>query len=478
MTTLNDARIYPKLPPVAGPSLIAAPALLLALAAAPITDSELRVELDRLVPAVVAARGLPFRGALPARAMTRSGMQAAIEASVGAGAAEPSVGREAAILRRLGVVSTATDYGALLVQSYAPVTTPAPFYDIAARRLLVPDFLPLADQRLLLAHEIAHALADQRFGLRRALGLAADGRRLLDGDAQRARAALIEGDATLAALSTIDPRETFLGPSALGTLLERMRVAPTPGLPPWLAALSRFVHIDGFRFTARVRARQPWSAVDALWADPPASSEQLLHPESYDACDEPVAIPVDTFPALPGLGPPKESDVLGELVVRTWLTGAVSPELAARAAAGWGGDRAVLYAPPRATTAQAGAADGGTPGGDTEEARPLLWLTVWDDPADAADFIQAAAPALARLVHVRLPDNLAPDRIVLATGQETTSALVRRGNRVALLLGVPAAALGAAEAIVDPDARRPRGGRPRRAAPAGCPRRDPAAAPR
>ena len=40
-----------------------------------------------------------------------------------------------------------------------------------------------------------------------------------------------------------------------------------------------------------VRARQPWSAVDALWRDPPASSEQVLHREKYDACEAPIAVP-------------------------------------------------------------------------------------------------------------------------------------------------------------------------------------------
>ncbi len=458
---------------MAGHSLIAARALLFALAAAPVTDAAVRAEVDRLVPAVAAARGLPYRGTLPARAMTRAALGAAIEAAVGAGAADRGLGREAELLRRLGLVPAGTDYGALLLRSYAPAAVPAPFYDVGPKRLLVPDFVPLADQRLLLAHEIAHAVADQRFGLRRQLGLAADGSRLYDGDAQRARAALIEGDASLAALATIDPRETFLGASALGTLVERMRAAPTPGLPRWLAELSRFVHVDGFLAVARVRARQPWSAVDAMWADPPASTEQVLHPEAYDACDNPIPIFDDAFPSLPGFGRPVGSDVLGELVVRTWLATAVPAERAERAAAGWGGDRAALYrASPTAPDA-----------GVTPEP-PLLWLTLWDDAAEAADFAQAAAVTLARQAHLPPPEGVS-DRIIFATPPGMNSALIRRADAVALLFGVPDLALGAAERLAENlagdgggKAKRPRGDRPRRAAPAGCPRRDRAAAPR
>ena len=84
-----------------------------------------------------------------------------------------------------------------------------------------------------------------------------------------------------------------------------------------------------------MRARQPWSAVDALWRDPPASSEQVLHREKYDACEAPIAVPDTVFPALPGFDGPKATDVLGELVVRAWLSTALPPEIAGRAAAGW-----------------------------------------------------------------------------------------------------------------------------------------------
>jgi hypothetical protein len=480
--SLNDEGIYRKLPPVAGPPVIAARALLLALALSQSTD--LGTEVARLVAATSAARRLPYRGTLPAKAMPRAEMRAAIDAAVRAGGNDPAVAREGEILRRLGLLpgpdSDKGDdgYAALLGRSYG-AATPAPFYDVAAGRLLIPDFVPLADQRLLLAHEIAHAITDQRFGLRRALGLSVDGRRLLGGDAQRARVALVEGDATLAALATIDARETFLGPSALAALLDRMRAATAPGLPPWLATLSRFVHADGLRFTAAVRAGSPWSAVDALWADPPGSTEQVLHPDSYYACDEPIPIGEDAFPSLPGFGRPTGTDVLGELGVRAWLETAVPPELAARAATGWGGDRVAIY------TRAAARVDGGA-----DAPAPLLWLTVWDDSAEAADFAEAARAALAATVHA--PEVFDAAHAVFSTGSGTSAAMVRRAEAVAVLLDVPDEVLATAEQIVgagrgrtgatkragDATGARPRGNRPRPAAPPGCPRRDRATAPR
>ena len=376
------------------------------------------------------------------------------------------------------------DYAALLSRSYAAAApTPAPFYDVAAGRLLVPDFVPLAEQRLLLAHEIAHAIADQRFGLRRAMGLGLDGRRLLDGDAQRARAALIEGDATLTALTTIDPRETFLGPNALATLLERMRAAPTPGLPLWLATLSRFVHADGLRFAAAARAGSPWSAVDALWTDPPASTEQVLHPESYYACDEPLPIAEDVFPTLPDFGRPTASDVLGELVARAWLATAVPPEMAARAAAGWGGDRAALYtraATTRGRRGRRGAATAALAHGlgrqrrsrRLRRGRPRRPGADGPGPARPTSMTRTA-PSFRPGPEPAPPSSGGPTRWRCCSTSPTVVAGDRRADR-----RPRRARTGPTKRAGEATAPRPRGGRPRPAAPPGCPRRDRAAAPR
>ena len=136
-----------------------------------------------------------------------------------------------------------------------------------------------------------------------------------------------------------------------------------------------------------MRGHHPWSAVDALWRDPPASSEQVLHREKYDACEAPIAVPDSILPALPGFDRPRATDVLGELVVRAWLAKTLDPELAARAAAGWGGDRAGLYP---VTAASASPPDGGAPVASTPA---LAWLTIWDDTGEADDFARAAESA-------------------------------------------------------------------------------------
>jgi hypothetical protein len=430
---------------VAGPTTLPAVAgVLLALAPTPITDQALRAEVDRLTAAVSTARHLPFHGPLAARAVGREALSADLTAALAAGRSTTPARAEERLLARLALLPPDAEYEPLLADKYARAGVPS--YDPTTRRLSVPDFVPLDAQALPLAHEVAHAVVDQRFGIRRLLQIQPDGSHRLDGDAERARLALVEGDTMLSALELADPSESFLDRHALAALEANLRAAAgVPHAPPWFAALDRFEHVDGLAFVARVRARRPWSAVDALWSDPPASSAEVLHPERYETCQGPIAVPEDLLPTLPEAGRPEASDVLGELVVRTWLAEKLPPEIAARAAAGWAGDRAGVYQLPRPATPDAGPAPPTSP--------PLAWLTIWDDGAEAEDFERAA---LAMGVH----------------------AVARRGDAVALLLGVPEPeATPVLAAMLDGWRRqqtptRKASARARKAAPATCSRRE------
>jgi hypothetical protein len=504
MRSLNGPPIYLKLPPVAGVSKLVA-ALTVALAAVPVSDGALRAEVDRLVVALAAARQLPYHGELPAQAVTREAAAREIAVATGIGVSSRPGDLEGEILERLGLVPAGADPGALLARTIEPSPFASPSlgtklgtslgttsgispdvtYDLASGRLLVPDFVPLEDQRIALSHQIAHAIADQHFGLRDFLKLSPDGGRGLESDAQRARLAVVEGDASLSALELTDPREEFLGTTALSTLAGRLRRAiATPGARPWFGELQGFTHVDGFLFVARARARGPWSAVDALWTDPPASTEQVLHPEKYDACEPPVVVDQTELPTLPGFGRPAASDVLGELETRAWLASVLPAEIAARAAAGWGGDRAGVY------TAKPGASPDG--GAASAIQRPLAWLTVWDDAGEAEDFARGAARVLAAQAtgqaarrgtndEHRGPAGTASDgdRAIFPS-PAGAYALGRRGEVVALLFAAPDPVPAALDQMLEGWRRRPtatrRGApRPRRAAPPGCPRRDRAA---
>jgi hypothetical protein len=206
-------------------------------------------------------------------------------------------------------------------------------------------------------------------------------------------------------------------------------------------------------FVARFRARLPWLSIDEIWRRAPESSEQILHPEKYERAEGPD----DVGGRLPRqLGRRNDSwsvvhgDTLGEFGTRLFLERVADPYRAERAAAGWGGDRALLL---RKTDPRDGEA--GLPN------TFVAWLTTWDDETDAADFATEATSALASLAGVPLlEDRVAVGRRRMKDARGRLFALERRGRTVGMLIAAPAAAGAALERLVSAAATVPRRARP------------------
>ncbi len=195
----------------------------------------------------------------------------------------------------------------------------------------------------------------------------------------------------------------------LAETAERARGASCPRFaaqtPRFLRELLAFPYVDGFAFVARERATASWAAIDAIWARPPESTTQILHPEKYDRRQSPIEI---ELPPLPLMGDGlrlARADTLGELVLRIWLA-APGPGLAAdplltprpqsaRPPAGAAiASRSTCRPPPMRPRRRP--ADAGAPA-PARSAAALAWLTTWESDADADDFLQSVAPRLAAL---------------------------------------------------------------------------------
>jgi len=447
-----------------------------------VTEAQMLEETTALAQAIGRVRRTPVRIDWQRRLVSAVDARVAAEALVRGGAPPAETDVDEKLFQRLGLLDGGASYLDRLAAAIG--RDPAGFYDPSARRLSVPDFVSLAEQRPALAHEIAHALQDQRFGLRRFLKTTPDGRRGLSFDEQLARQALVEGDASVVSMEAIDPRGAFPAPMELADTAARARDGIVPAFPPhtprFLRELLAFPYIDGFAFVARERATGSWAAIDAIWARPPESTTQILHPDKYDRRQAPVEI---ELPQLPLMGDGlrlARADTLGELVLRVWLA-APGPGLAAdplltrdtaeRAATGWRGDRVAIYlpaaadAPPPAATPDAGA-----PASPVRSAAALAWLTTWESDGDADDFLQSVAPRLAALaaggeLEVALPVVTDHPIVWRERGGDTVFGVQRRGTAVALLLGAPEAAVPSLGTMLDVLSPK-RGDRTRRPKPA------------
>ncbi|HXU62547.1 MAG TPA: hypothetical protein VN962_12640, partial [Polyangia bacterium] len=208
----------------------------LAVAPAALGTEAVRGEVDRLVASIAAARHLTYHGTLPVQVVDRAEAARQAERLNDQADADPAARGDAELLRRLGLLAPPRDEG--------DVPGASPRFDAVTGRLWVPSFVPIEAQKVALAHEVAHAVADQRFAFRRLMEITPDGRSRLSGDARRARLAVVEGDAMLTGLELLDPRENFLGAHELSALAGRLRAAGRDPAGGWTAALAGFTHVD------------------------------------------------------------------------------------------------------------------------------------------------------------------------------------------------------------------------------------------
>ena len=262
------------------------------------------------------------------------------------------------------------------------------------------------------AHEFTHQLQDERFDLD-GLGLDTPD----EGDRAQAVRALIEGDATATQSTWL--QSGVLTPEELGEIfqasLDPAGLEALQRAPAILRELAFFRYRDGLALVTGLLLEGGYAAVDAAFASPPRSTEQVLHPEKYGAGEAPieVAVPRDLAVRLGDGWSEAARDTLGELVLRVWLReGGLEATAARVAAAGWGGDRLVLLRGPAGQVA-------------------VALLSEWDSQADAAEFADAAREAIEGL------------------GLAGAVVQARGPNQVALAIGDGAAELAAALRAVD-----------------------------
>jgi hypothetical protein len=250
----------------------------------------------------------------------------------------------------------------------------AGYYDPRTKRLRIVRGVQTTNrflEEITLAHELTHALEDQRFGLDLEDTSGSD-------DAALARLALVEGSAT-AVMFTYAERH-FSADQTLGGLFSTLG-QDTGDLPPFVEAQLVFPYITGQRFVQELYATgdNGWSVLNtAERFRPPASTEQVLHPDKYLAVEQPDRVRVDA------------RRVLGEgwrrLAAGTWGEWATG-ELVGNpgSAEGWGGDRYELWQQPGGTcTAPCRARD----------ALVMHWR--WDTRRDAREFETILREWLAR----------------------------------------------------------------------------------
>lgn len=396
----------PTASPTASPTAVPSTSLSVSPAAAGSPTPGPAAVYARIEAEVQQIRQLSAKTPVEPKLLDAAGLKANVTASFQKENPPELVAANQRISELLGLIPQGTSLEALYLKLLASQV--AGYYDSDTKELYVVSrsggLGPT--ERISFAHEFDHALQDQNFGLDK-LQLDTIG----EGDRGLARLSVAEGDATLLmslwAAQSLTPAE----------LLQMLQEANDPAqaailaeMPAVLKDTLLFPYTSGAALVQSVQATGGWAAVDELYTDPPASTEQILHPAKYTAREAPikVAFPKDL---LARLGPGWAfglQDTMGEFQLEVWLesAGKLAKATATTAAQGWGGDRMALV----------------TKG----DRAGVVIDTRWDSPADAAEFASAAQSTLDAIGgHGALIAIEGSDRVTVfvATDDATISAL-------------------------------------------------------
>lgn len=309
------------------------------------------LDMSREIGRIAEVRGLAVEGELDVRRYTRAAYAPLIREFAG-GPHRGALEEEGHLMSALRLVPADDDYPAR-VQAAWEEQLPA-FYDPSTGRVHVRSDSPelSAVTAAALLDEIALALLDETYDMGAMID-AADGF-----DAARAVSALFVGDAQVAGTAT---RERFLTQSDLDTIAREQELRSDTrfqAAPQVARGDLNFPLFQGHDFVkavllagaggadvadidpdevAALDALEAPGAIDALaavYADPPTSTTQVIHPQHYLQRQDPIAVPVTSDP-----GPdwePLQTRTFGEHDLLQLLA-VFPPEFADPAAAGWRG---------------------------------------------------------------------------------------------------------------------------------------------
>jgi hypothetical protein len=236
----------------------------------------------------------------------------------------------------------------------------AGYYDPDSNALFIPADIDQFQLRLVVSHELVHALQDQYVRLDSIIT------QRHANDRRGAAQAILEGQATVAQISVLMPEQK---PETLPLgLFWRQRAAMAAQqaqmkefahAPLWIREGLVFPYLGGADFIIWFRRTYvDRSVLDSM----PRSTEQILHPERYRDHDEPT----DLSFASGGPDTVRWEDNLGEFETRLLFQQLLGSEPeAATLATGWDGDRYQVLG---------------------VQSDVLVWYSVWDDAPAATRF--------------------------------------------------------------------------------------------
>jgi hypothetical protein len=334
------------------------------------SEAELKDMVHRMMPLVAQAAGLPFKHEPTVLRRSRDQVRDYVIHKFDEDLPPKDLAGLQASLRLFGLIPDTMQLRSTMIDLLTEQI--AGYYDPDSNALYIPADIEPFQLRVVVSHELVHALQDQYVKLDSIITQRARN------DRRSAAQAILEGQATVAQIPVLMPEQkpdTFpagwFWKQRAVMAQQQARMQEFSKAPLWLREGLVFPYLGGADFIVWYRKKY----FDESVIDParmPHSTEQILHPDRYAAKDEPTDLSftgsrVDTV---------VYEDNLGEFETRLLLEQHLGNESeAAQLAEGWDGDRYEVLGP---------------------QANVLVWYSVWDDAAAAARFAKGLERAWVR----------------------------------------------------------------------------------
>ena len=330
-------------------------------------EAELKDMVHRMMPAVAQTTGLKFKREPLVLRRSREQVRDYLIHKFDEDLPPAELAGLQSALRLFGLIPDSLELRPTMIDVLTEQV--AGYYDPDSNALYIPADIEPFQLRIVVSHELVHALQDQYVPLDSIIT------QRHANDRRSAAQAILEGQATVAQIPVLMPEQnpdTFpLGwfwRQRTAMAAQQSQMKQFAHAPLWMREGLIFPYLGGADFIVWFRHKYfGRSVLDSM----PRSTEQILHPERYGLRDEPTEV---TFR---GNGDTVQwEDNLGEYETRLLFQQLLGNEAEATTlATGWDGDRYEVLGP---------------------NSDVLVWYSVWDDAAAAARFTAGLQRAWAK----------------------------------------------------------------------------------
>ena len=373
---------------------------------APLTKAqagELFRSVDEILSFASTDTGLPIVHSVKRKLITRDEVNQYLREKFDEDQGAKRLAREEIVLKKFGLLDRDFHLRPFMIGLLTEQV--AGFYDDQTKTVNLLDWIQPEEQKPVLAHELTHALQDQRVGLTKwsvvgseaiARNAQEDNEHIQTDEADSARDAVTEGQAMVVFLDySLRPTGKTLANSP--EMMDRLKetLSDTSGSPmmaraPLLLQQSLlFPYSQGMSFEGAVLVKGGKDAAfSAVLANPPASTFEILNPEAYMAhTPVPVLRLPDIHPLIDAQYTPYDVGVMGEFDVQILTELFGGDAIASALAPEWRGGiyyaaqkRSAVTAEAKASTASIG----------------LLYESKWRNEDSARSFLRVYADELPR----------------------------------------------------------------------------------